>query len=348
MRDGRFGWAVGGLMMLATLALGGCVVVEEGGTDYTGPTIPVVLDADNAGPVAWQAFDMLDGLDVDVTGMLGELPVTSQTVAAEGGMTAKIAGGPLAHLQQVLAILPRLRADASQLPAGVVHQGWLDCGRGGIRWTADQAMPGAVSPGDRYTLDFVDCEEGDAVLDGRVVVDIGEASGVWGESDFRLAGVTRFEALTFTTIADGSHGLQDGAIRFEETLVAGVRRIRASGPELYLRYEGEQFLLADFDFLLRDDVLTRTQDADFVLYSSTLGGYIEVSTLASFARDGLYPWRGSLVVHGAGGAWIRLDAEPDARNVTVSWAFARPAGDVAEGVETVSWLALPFWRPVGW
>ncbi len=348
MRDGRFGRVFGGLLALVTLTLGGCVTVEEAGLEYTGPTAPVVLDGDNAGPVAWQAFDMLDGLDVDVSGMLGELPVTSQTVAAEGGMTAKNAGGPLAHLQQVLGILPRLRADTSRLPAGVVHQGWLECGRGGIRWTADQAMLDAVSPGDRYILDFVDCEEGDTVLDGRVVVDIGEASGVWGKTDYRLAGVIRFEALTFTSITDGSHGLQDGAIRFEETWIAGVRRIRASGSELYLRYEGEQFLLADFDFLLREDGLARTQDADFVLYSTTLGGYIEVSTLASFDRDGQYPWRGSLLIHGAGGAWMRLDAEPDARSVTVSWAFGLPASDVAEGVETVSWLALPFWRPLGW
>jgi len=283
-----------------------------------------VLDGDNAGAVAWQAFDMLDGLEVDVTGMLAGLPVTSQTVAAEGGVPAKTMGGPLVRLQQVLSVLPKLRVDTSALPAGVVHQGWLDCGRGGIGWTADQAMAGAVSPGDRYTLDFVDCEDGGALLDGRVVVTIEDARGVWGESDYRLAGTARFEALTFTAIADGGHGLQDGAIRFEETLVAGVRRVRASGSELYLRYEGEQFLLADFDFLLREDGLARTQDADFVLYSSTLGGRIDVSTLASFTRDGLYPWQGSLLIHGAGGAWIRLDAEPDARNAPGSgWMPSR-------------------------
>lgn len=348
MGDGRFGWVGGGLMVLATLALGGCVAVEEAGPEYTGPTAAVVLDGDNAGPVAWQAFDMLDGLDVDIFGMLAELPVTSRVVAAGDSVSARTAAGPLARLQQVLSVLPKLRAQTRTLPAGVVLQGWLDCGRGGIRWKADQALPGAVSPGDRYTLDYLGCEEGDAILDGRVVVSITDASGVWGESDYRLAGTARFEALAFTTIADGRHGLQDGAMDFEETLIAGVRRVRASGPALYLRYDGEQFLLADFDFRLRDDGLARTQDADFVLYSTILGGRIDVSTLASFTREGLYPWRGSLVIHGAGGAWIRLDAEPDARNVTMSWAFSLPAGDVAEGMETVSWLALPFWRPLGW
>jgi len=347
MRDERFRKGVGGLIVFASLILGGCVAVEEAGLEYTGPTAPVVLDGDNAGPVAWQAFDMLDGLDVDVSGMLAVLPVSSQTVTTEDDAPARPVTGPLARLQQVLAVLPGLRVDTGALPAGVVHQGWLECRRGGIRWTADQALPGAVTPGDRYTLDFVDCEEGDTVLDGRVVVTIEDARGVWGEDDYRLAGLARFEALTFSAIAGGGHGLQDGLIRFEETQVAAVRRLRASGPDLYLRYEGEQFLLADFDFLLREDGLARTQEADFVLYSTTLGGRIEVSTLAAFTRDGLYPWQGSLVIHGARGAWIRLDAEPDARNVTVSWAFGLPAGDLAEGVETVSWLALPFWHPLG-
>ena len=340
MRDGRFGRVVGGLVMLASLTLGGCVAVEEAGLEYTGPTAPVVLDGDNAGSVAWQAFDMLDGLDVDVSGMLAALPVSSQTVTAEDDTPAKPVGGPLTRLQQVLAVLPGLRVDTVALPAGVVHQGRLDCRRGGIRWTADQAMPGAVSPGDRYTLDFVDCEEGDTVLDGRVVVTIEDARGVWGEDDYRLAGLARFEALAFTGIAGEGHGLQDGVIRFEETQVAGVRRLRASGPDLYLRYEGEQFLLADFDFLLREDGLARTQDADFVLYSTTLGGRIEVSTLATFIRDGLYPWQGSLLLHGAGGAWIRLDAEPDGQYVTLSWD-RDPIDGTADSSKTVLWEDLP-------
>jgi len=300
------------LLIGVMIGLGGCVTeapVEEPPLyyDYAGPVAPVVITTGNAGGVAWRAFDLLDGMDVGVTGLLAELPVTSQV--AGGAETASGSlGGPLARLDVVLSVLPELRQALAGMTTGLRGRGWLDCAVGGIAWEADQAVPGVVSSGDRYVLDF--------------------------------GGSVRFEALAFD---DGATGLQDGRLWFDEWNVAGVIGRRVSGDDLYLRHAGEEFRYHDFTFRREDDGLTRTLAADYRLDSTLLGGHVDVSTREAFVEDGAGPRRGRLLVQGAGGAWLELEAEPDARHVTLSWDITPPVDDLADGMETLPWADLPWW-----
>jgi len=332
------------LLIGVMIGLGGCVTeapVEEPPLyyDYAGPVAPVVITTGNAGGVAWRAFDLLDGMDVGVTGLLAELPVTSQV--AGGAETASGSlGGPLARLDVVLSVLPELRQALAGMTTGLRGRGWLDCAVGGIAWEADQAVPGVVSSGDRYVLDFVGCERLGVWLDGRVIVSIDTARGMRGADGFRLGGSVRFEALAFD---DGATGLQDGRLWFDEWNVAGVIGRRVSGDDLYLRHAGEEFRYHDFTFRREDDGLTRTLAADYRLDSTLLGGHVDVSTREAFVEDGAGPRRGRLLVQGAGGAWLELEAEPDARHVTLSWDITPPVDDLADGMETLPWADLPWW-----
>ena len=333
---------LGVVLIGVMLGLGGCVTeapIEEPAPHYAGPVAPVVITSGNAGEVAWRAYDLLDGMDMDVTGLLAELPVTSQVADGAGSGSGRL-GGPLARLEAVLSVLPELQQDLAGMASGLRGQGWLDCAVGGVAWEADQAVPGAVSPGDRYVLDFVGCERSGVWLDGRVIVTIDTARGERGVDGFRLAGAVRFEALAFD---DGAPGLQDGRLWFDEWVEAGVAGRQVSGDVLYLRHAGEAFRYHDFTFRREDDGLALTLAADYRLDSTLLGGHIAVSTPDAFVDDGAGPWRGRLRVQGAGGAWLELDAEPDARHVTLRWDITPPVDDLADGVETLPWADLPWW-----
>jgi len=344
-RDFTMAWRP--LALLGALLLGGCVEVTEAPGEhvgYTGPTRPVALDAGNAGPVLARAWALLDGVSVDAPAWLSDVPV-----AAAGGGSAQAAPlpGPLVLLRRALGRLPGPGTGAGPVTAPLSRD-WHACvGGGGYYWEADQAFPGEVNAGDRYVLEFGGCREDGGVLDGMVILDIDYADGLLGSDDYRIEGRADFVALRFTDSPSGISSLMDGVLTFSEQAVGGDWRSRLSGERLLLRIGAEQYRYSDFVFLAAEDPLGWTRAADFVLDATDLGGRIRVTTLDPFLFDPLdagRPWRGALEVTGAGGAWLQLVAESDARHISLWWDLP-PMDGIADGTATLNWQDLPAWHP---
>lgn len=334
--------ALGAILTLVACGGGGGGDTAAVPLSYTGPTAPVVIGADNAGSLTNNAYDNLDDVGIDATGVLNTIPV-----AVQNGATEQEVPGLLGQTRMILDVLDRIRSQPTILPVGVTVSGTLACTTSGtVSWTAIQGVSNTVSSGDSYTLTFNECNESGIIITGAVSLSITLVSGTPGVGDYQLEGEYNNQGLRARDAASVTTFYSNGSVTFTESSVSGQRTTRATGSRFYLLIDNEQYLYTDFDFQYSADVSGYTLSADFTVASPRFGGTITVTTLAPFVFNAPTPSSGSFRVEGASGAWIQLDAV-DTNSVSLSWDLTDPVDSTPDGTETILWTDLPTWRPPG-
>lgn len=184
---------------------------------------------------------------------------------------------------------------------------------GTVDITVSVASALTLSPGDEFSFQFAQCDDGfGSVLDGGMVLTVSEFDGDVNSGAYRL-GMTMmlsaFQIVEGTTTASTT-----GDVSFSiDTTVPTVTRITLSTASLSTTINGVTEAVADLSIVIVEDSSTLpesvTVDTTFRLSSPQLDGDIIVTTSAALERSGSgLPFSGEILIRGANNASITIIA----------------------------------------
>lgn len=195
-----------------------------------------------------------------------------------------------------------------------------DGGTGAVTISGDLAVPGTLTAGDTFLIEYDLCDEGfGEVIDGTVSLTVNDFAGDLFLGTYLLGMGADVDALSVATASDTIVGSGDAAITLDTTdtpfITAGVSgtvmtQDSQSSSETLRNYSSSQ----TFDGNLIPAVYT--MEASGTLDSSQLPADVVYSTEATFVgNEGEYPNTGVLLVRGDNSS-ARLVAV-DATNVRI-------------------------------
>ena len=287
---------------LAACGGGGGGSGGDGGTSNPppGPELATV-SLDNAQVLASAAVNA-----AIVSGNLGSLASGSAGSEPQPGVQSKVQrGDPWRTLITKLAGA----TFRYNVPFGPATEDCLVSGF--VTLSGDIANPLAFTPGDRISATFDACDDGEGMaLSGQMDMRVESFSGSLDTGHMRLV-----LTLTLTDLLtdDGIDPVTaNGSFRLElDTLGFPVLTDVVSGTRLRMTTATRQLVQEDFSTTTVVDVanLAYTINAIGKVSSSQFSGYVRYSTPTMFTGSGdAYPFEGSLVVEGAGGASVSVTA----------------------------------------
>jgi len=286
-----------------------------------------VVDSGNAPVITREVIAV--GLDA---GTFGVALGGGSVLSADSGSTA---------LSQALA-RPRATIQSVQ-PSVTIGPERFDClVSGSVRLSGSIASPDRLSPGDRITADFSDCDDADgAVFDGRMRLDVNSFSGDIYTDLFALG--ARMTLTDLAVTEDGITTVGDGIAEIDLDLTVPLKSsLTLAGDRLEIRSGSRAWVLRDF-------AVTELEDGTGVELvtenygSGTLEGdgfegaadFVAVGPLVSV--DGNFPSTGEVLITGANGATIRatvLDA------ISLQLAIDFNGDSVVDETQQLLWSAV--------
>lgn len=276
---------------------------------------------------------------LDATGALGGYSLLS--APALGPLASPASLNPVNAQAAGLAVRRQPLASGSETVSCI--------GGGQVEISGTTADPDTLSPGDRGSVIFRDCDAGSlGLLDGRLDIRVNEFEG--NEDPFVPTFRTELQ-VTFTRLsilADGSESVLDGsATNRIDTLTPNRFESGLDGSLLTLTVDGRQWRLRDF-VMSRTDVSDTSQSpsvyslsrsATGTLEGDAFEGSVDFVTVAPFVTTGSNPFPGSgaLLVNGANGSSIVvtvLDA------TTLRLEIDADGSGTAEIIRNVPWATL--------
>ncbi len=311
--------------LLALVGLSACG--GGGGSGGSVPASPAAIDTGNAATIAREVMSV--GLDA---GTFGGAVGGGGILSADGGSNA---------LAQSLV---RRRATIQQVqPAASVGPETFHCiVRGTVRLSGSLNSDITLTPGDRITIDFNNCDDADgAVYDGRMRIDIASFSGDIFNDQYALGASVAFTDLAITE--DGATIIGDGTLNLDLDLtVPLISETRESGSVFSFLSGSDAWVLRDFSLTTVEDgaganVLT-TISGTGTLEGSGFEGAVDFATLTPLVATGDdYPATGEVLITGANGATIRatvLNAQ------TVQLAIDLNGDGLVDDTQQLAWSTL--------
>ena len=285
---------------LITSACGG------GGSSTFGGTEPVSdsfgIDSSNGVAAARQSYDAViaSGGIADIGGAAG-----LSSAPSDGSAIARQATTPEVLILDVVSLIP----------FGPEVEPCLG-GTGTVALSGDIAVPGTLTSGDVFRIEYDLCDEGQGeVIDGNIDLTVRDFSGDFFLGTYLLSMDAIIDTLsvataTDTLIADGDATITLDTLEapYVETGVSGssVTQSSNAGTESLTSYSSRQTLDGN------QEPAEYTMDASGTLDSSQLPGSVTYSTEAIFRGFvPAYPREGALLVQ-AGNSSARLVVLDDA------------------------------------
>ena len=330
------------LIIASTFTLAAC---GGGGGDstttysYTGPTAAVTLDSDNIGPIADNAMSSNE--------MLFDQSIPLVSVASNVEETTHNLFETTTDLLDIVNKNIDIVNTDNQLVGAIAT---VSCSGGGnVTYDGDVTafQNDTLSAGNSITVSFNSCIEGGTTLNGSMSLTVNSAvgdyvtpSGIW-----ELGYTISFNQLSF----DGTSLLMHGGMSFTAgENVSGDEYTNVYGTSLFVMSGAQQALMTNFDMSASINTLgDTTVDSDYTYAGTDIGGSINVTTSVPFetAFGETYPHTGSMVIVGASGAKIWLDALNQTQ-VFIAWDILAPFDGTKispDGSDTVNWVDLANW-----
>ncbi|MCK9531723.1 MAG: hypothetical protein M0R77_14340 [Gammaproteobacteria bacterium] len=248
------------------------------------------------------------------------------------------------NLPQKLADYARMmdglvRKSASRSMIRATESGTFPCDYGGdFSGTVTYAAEGRLSTGDSAVVTFNNCDDGNAVFNGKLSLRVlgasGDPSDPYASSSLTLAlGALNFSA---TPLYSGPRiGINGGFTMASAYDAASDKETaRIYGDTLLLESGSDQVLLSRFDLRAEfdgDNFLDYATE-DFSISTTDSNGMIVFDTTRTFVTTYGYPLEGEMIVSGANGT-IKITASQG-----MYVAYSDLDGDgVYEDSEPVSW-----------
>ncbi len=316
-----------GITLAAALVVGLSACGGSGGGGGGSAASPAVIDASNSAQITREVIDV--GLGAGDFG-----------AAVGGGGILSSDGGSKALAQAMV----RRRATIQRVqPAASIGPESLDClvsGTVGVSGSVDSE--GTLTPGDRITLDFSNCDDADgAIYDGRMRIDITNFSGDIFNDQYALGAAVALTDLAITE--DGVTTVGDGAIDLNLDLTTSlISDLTVSGRLLELRSGADVWVLRDFALATVEDdtganLLSQISGTGTLEGSGFEGAvdFVTVSPLVATGDD--YPATGQVLITGANGANIKatvLDAQ------TIQLAIDLNGDSVVDDTQEILWSSV--------
>jgi hypothetical protein len=303
------------VLALAVTACGG------GGGGGTSPAAPAVIDPGNAAVITREVLDI--GLGA---GAFGAALGSGGILAADEGNSAR---------RGILRVSPLV-------PVG--PESFLCLVSGSQTISGNLANLATVSPGDRITVDFDACNDGeDVVLDGRLRLDVNAFSG---DDEFEPLLIDGQVSLTDLAVTgDGETLVGDGSFHLviEGSLLLGMADLAVDGARLEVRSGTDQWVLRDFavSVVEANDLVnppTTTYTGTGTLEGTGFEGAVDFVTVVPLVATGNgYPVTGEVLIAGANGATIRatvLDAQ------TIQLAIDLDGDNLVDETQAMPWSTV--------
>jgi hypothetical protein len=303
------------LALCISAALTGCGGEEESPAAVELGEITIANAPTIASAVLVAAFE---------SGDLGVFATSDSTPVA----SAKAAPG---------ALLKYGQSSYMQVPVGPET---VPCDFGGtVTMTGDIANPLTLSAGDRITLAYAACDDGESVTDGTFAMTITAFSGDFVSGMFALGiavDVTAFQVATAaeTVTADGDISVTLNA------LSSPTLAVTLASTSLAVGSNGASHELSGFAAAQNVNQATGeyTFDAGGTIASSVFDGAVNFDTTEAFAGVGVeYPASGEMLVTGADNGTIRVIALD---NVFVRLEIDADGNGTVDAVIDTTWEEL--------
>ena len=214
----------------------------------------------------------------------------------------------------------------------------VPCSVGGsITVSGQLADPATLTPGDRVTTDFDNCDEGvGVVVDGSFEFTVDAFSGDFASGSFALT--VTLTVTDFAVTDDGELSTVNGAVTLTlDTTAAPTNTAMLSGDAFTVSDGSGTGTLSNFATTVTRDTgvapVAFTLDTSGTLISSEFEGQVTYTTPVPFqGLEGEFPFAGELLITGADNATVRLIAL-DAVNVRLE-VDADGDGAVDETIDT--------------
>lgn len=286
------------------LVLGGCGGGGGGGAPVPPAADLVEITSANAKTVAGAAvLSSLEGGSFGAFALAGTMPSAPAAKSTKTSqLYAKIGAIQGAQTESLVK-----QSEAGYMQAAVGPLTSACSGGGSVTVSGDLASEQTLTAGDSVTIEFVDCDDGLAVVDGRLSMTITTFEGAMDSGMFSL-GVS-LELTAFTVVEDGETVAADGDV---------TMTISAASPMLTLTMTSSSLAVSGGDGTheLSGYSLTQSIDSASGEYSVDASGTVESSAFEGAATfdvtepfigsGAAHPGSGELLVSGAGGATLRL------------------------------------------
>lgn len=285
---------------LLLAAVGGCAG-GGGGASGTSAPQPVTISSSNAKTIASAVLvSSLEGADLSTYTPTGAPTSTSPKPTAQ--LYSKIASVKAAETTSLME-----QSQAGYMLAAV--SGSTSCSAGGsVALSGGTASQTTLTIGDTVTLTFTDCNDGTALVNGELKMQVKSFSGDFVSGLYSLG--VDVTVTNFSVTENGKTATANGDISLlADTTQSPSIHETITGNSLSVTAAGATDTLSKYSLMLVADTVGNTYsiDASGTLTSSAFDGSVSFTTQTKLVGTGTgYASSGDLLITGANGGTIHV------------------------------------------
>lgn len=331
------------LLKCLLLLLGSAAITACGGGSGSGSNNPPEQqDGNQSGRVSITPDNAVEVVDT----VMSQDALESTDIATQRGLNILAGSGGQAGVQQLVsaALAPSLNKlqnvliNSAQTDIDIQE----DCLFSGFVHVSGIISDAGIAVGDQLSVDFENCMDGSAQIDGSITITFTDVSDNFmesGESSFSVS--ITFAALS--VVAEEEFASIDGGASLTHTASEGATLLSINGTSLAVTSSAGSVIMTNFEISeytdLADEVFSFTLSG--TVASEDLAGSVTVDTQAAFVQrfTDSYPHQGMLLIEGASGSSVlftvldnanvrfEVDANGDGtadETITTTWQDALP------------------------